>query len=121
MVVSVDRSKLAHGAWGEDRVERWYRDAGYRVLDRNWRVRTGELNGEIDLVVSRNDEIVFCEVKTRRSDRFGSPAEAVGWRKQRRIRALAVEWLRAHDRHGPLRFDVATVVGPRLEVIEGAF
>ena len=96
---------------------RWYRDAGYEVLDQNWRVRSGEL----DLVLARGDEIVFCEVKSRRSDRYGTAAEAVDRRKQIRIRSLAAQWLQSHDRRGRIRFDVATVTGTRLEVIEEAF
>jgi putative endonuclease len=65
---------------------------------------------------------VFCEVKTRASDRYGVPAEAVGWRKQQRLRRLAAIWLATHD-HPPmqLRFDVACVLGTRLEVIQAAF
>ena len=51
----------------------WYAAAGYEILDRNWRVREGEL----DLVARDSRTIVFCEVKTRRSDAFGLPAEAV--------------------------------------------
>ena len=66
--------------------------------------------------------IVFSEVKTRRSARHGSPAEAVGPDKQRRIRRLALEWLAAHDVSGvPLRFDVVAIVGSRLKVYERAF
>lgn len=95
----------------------WYRAEGYEVLDRNWRCPAGEL----DLVVGRGREIVFCEVKTRRSDRFGTPAEAVDWRKQRRIRSSAVEWLVANPHRGALRFDVATILGTRIQVIEAAF
>ena len=113
----MDRSRQARGAWGERRATRWYVQAGYEVLDRNWRCRAGEL----DLVVSRGDEIVFCEVKSRYSDAFGSPVEAVDMRKQRRVRRVAAEWLRTHHRHGRLRFDVATITGTRIEVIEAAF
>ena len=87
------------------------------MLDRNWRAA----NGELDLILEGQGEIVFCEVKTRHSGRFGEPAEAVNWRKQRRIRALAVEWLRAHGRKGSLRFDVAAVSRSGVEVIEAAF
>ena len=72
-------------------------------------------------MVSRGDEIVFCEVKARRSDRYGSPAEAVDWRKQRRIRSLAAQWLDANRRRGRVRFDVASVTGTDIDVIENAF
>ena len=69
----------------------------------------------------RDGEIVFCEVKARRSDRFGSPAEAVDRRKQIRIRSLAAQWLKANNRRGRIRFDVATVTGVDVHVIENAF
>ena len=72
-----DRSRVALGQWGERRVARHYESAGYVVVDLNWRVRGGEL----DLVMMRGDEIVFCEVKTRSSGRFGSGFEAVDERK----------------------------------------
>ena len=64
---------------------------------------------------------MFCEVKSRRSDRYGTPAEAVDRRKQLRIRSLAVQWLEANNRRGRLRFDVATVTGVEVNVIENAF
>lgn len=97
----------------------WYRRGGYAILDRNWR-RTGL--GEIDVVACRGDVLVICEVKTRSSDRFGSPAHAVTAAKQARLRRLAVAWAREHQvSTRVIRFDVATVIGPRLEVIEGAF
>lgn len=65
--------------------------------------------------------VVFCEIKTRASDRFGPPQAAVGHAKQRRLRSLAAEWLAAHDRHGAVRFDVAAVTGVHIEVFEAAF
>ena len=69
----------------------------------------------------RDGEIVFCEVKARRSNRYGSAAEAVDRRKQIRIRSLAAQWLKANGRRGRLRFDVATVTGVEVNVIENAF
>lgn len=113
----MDRSRVALGRWGERRVARHYEVAGYLVLDQNWQVRGGEL----DLVLSRADEIVFCEVKTRTSNRFGHGVESIDARKQRFLRRTAMTWLDVNDRRGRLRFDVATVTGPTIEVIEGAF
>ena len=78
-------------------------------------------SGELDLVLCRDGEIVFCEVKSRRSNRFGAAAEAVDGRKQRRIRSLAAQWLEANGRRGRVRFDVAAVTGVEVDVIEGAF
>ncbi|MFM8382972.1 MAG: YraN family protein, partial [Actinomycetota bacterium] len=69
---------------------------------------------------------VVCEVKTRTSRYFGSPSEAVGPDKRRRLRRLAAEWLSENPCRGSLRFDVAEVVmtdggPPELDVIESAF
>ena len=82
----MDRSRVALGEWGEAKVARHYEAAGYEVLDRNWRVR----GGEIDLVLARGDEVVFCEVKTRTSSRFGHASEAVGHRKQQLLDVLCL-------------------------------
>jgi putative endonuclease len=114
------------GRAGEDAVAEWYAVRGYQVLDRNWRVRDGEL----DLVVEREGTVAFCEVKTRRSDAFGLPVEAVTIRKQQRLRALARQWLAARAvgqrRPAELRFDVASVrpdsvQGWTVDVFEAAF
>ena len=115
---SPDLSKRARGRWGEDRAALHYRRLGYTVLDRNWRSPSGEL----DLVVERDGIVVFSEVKTRRDDRYGPAAAAVGPSKQRRIRLLAVEWLDAHrlPRDG-IRFDVVAITGVQINVIESAF
>ncbi|MEJ7585341.1 MAG: YraN family protein, partial [Acidimicrobiales bacterium] len=65
---------------------------------------------------------VFCEVKTRTSDAYGVPAEAVTSTKQRKLRLLAMTWLdEARGRRGDIRFDVACVLAGDIEVIEGAF
>ena len=99
------------GRTGEDLAADLYRKLGFRIVDRNWRCRAGEL----DLVVARGDVLVFCEVKTRRSDYFGGPAEAVGYQKQARLRRLAAAWMNEH-RPGDvrLRLDVvAVLIGDR--------
>ncbi len=111
-------ARRAFGQAGEDRAAAWYRAHGYEVQARNWRCREGEL----DLIVSRGRLLVFVEVKTRRTDRFGVPAEAITPTKQRRLRALARRYLETTGaRPGTLRFDVVSILAGRLEVISAAF
>jgi putative endonuclease len=113
-----DLSNRARGQWGEDRAAAHYRRLGYEVIDRNWRSPTGEL----DLVVFDGSTYVFSEVKARRTADFGPASAAVTVAKQRRIRQLAVEWLRAHDVNArSIRFDVVAITGNDLELITDAF
>ena len=107
------------GADGEAMAEAWYRAQGYEVLARNWRCR----EGEIDLIVARKRLVVVCEVKTRTSDAFGAPAEAITHAKRQRLRHLAAKWLDGDAPFRPreIRFDVACILGGDLDVIEGAF
>lgn len=113
-----DLSNGARGRWGEARAATEYRRRGYAVLAQNWRTSAGEL----DLIVSRDGIIVFSEVKTRRSDRYGPAASAVGPEKQRRIRRLAAQWIAENQpRRRDIRFDVVAITGVRVDVIESAF
>ncbi len=115
---SPDLSNRARGQWGEDRAAAHYRRLGYEVVDRNWRSSTGEL----DLVVRDGTTYAFSEVKARRTADFGPAAAAVTPAKQRRIRQLAVEWLRAHEVHASsIRFDVVAITGTDLELLTDAF
>jgi putative endonuclease len=110
--------RRALGQRGEALAAQWYRERGYVIIDSNWRCRDGEL----DLVVRLGPLIAFCEVKTRTTDTFGVPAEAVTRAKQIRVRRLAGAWLNEHDAHASeVRFDVASVSGGNVEVIENAF
>lgn len=108
---------LALGRWGERVAERHYRRDGYRVLARNWRCGSGE----IDLILEHAGTIVFCEVKTRSSEAFGHPAEAVDQRRQGRLRRAAVEWMRVGGCFGAVRFGVVAVLPGRVERLEAAF
>ena len=113
------QARRALAARGEDAVVAWYEHRGYRIVDRNWRCRDGEL----DVVARRHDVVVFCEVKTRSSSAFGAPVEAVTWRKQQRLRQLARLCLMARggDALAGLRFVVASVLAGRIEIVEDAF
>jgi putative endonuclease len=110
------RRKL--GIDGEAAAAAWYEANGYEVVERNWRCRDGEL----DLIVRHGHNFVFCEVKTRTSDRFGAPVEAITYDKRNRLRHLAARYLDdAPVRPVSIRFDVASVMGGEVEVLEGAF
>jgi len=113
-----DLSNRARGQWGEDLAAAHYRRLGHDIVDRNWRSATGEL----DLVLFDGSTYVFSEVKARRTADFGPASAAVTVAKQRRIRQLAVEWLRAHDVNAhSIRFDVVAITGTDLELITDAF
>jgi putative endonuclease len=104
---------------GERRAARHYRLRGYRILAANaW---AG--GNEIDLVARRGRALVFCEVKGRHRDDYGTPAEYVGPEKQRRVRRAAEAWLAARPELAELeiRFDVVSVAAGRLKRINGAF
>jgi putative endonuclease len=117
------RAKDSVGSYGERVAVAYLIDQGMVLLDRNWRCP----DGEIDAVLRDGDTLVIAEVKTRRGDRFGSPAEALVPAKVARLRRLAVRWLaqsRIHPRE--VRFDVVSVLPrPRgaaeVEHLRGAF
>jgi putative endonuclease len=103
------------GELGERIAERWLRRQGWRVVER--RFRTG--HRDIDLVVERDDLVVFVEVKARRGAEFGDPVEAVNWSKQRQLVRSASIWIERHGRPADAyRFDVVGVLveGERVRV-----
>jgi putative endonuclease len=103
------RPKDALGRYGEDLAEGYLRSQGFTILERNWRCPTGE----IDIVAREGATLVVCEVKTRRSTAFGSPLEAVGPRKLRRLRELGLHWLDENGVHAPrIRIDVIGILRP---------
>lgn len=115
------REARAVGDRGEDLACAHLERLGWQVVERNWRCRAGE----IDVVARDPDgELVFCEVKTRRSTRLGLPVEAVGRDKARRLRVLAWAWLAAHEeRPGRFRIDLIGVLSlpgraPQLEHLQ---
>lgn len=94
------------GQWGESVTADHYEAAGFEIVERNWRCK----DGEIDLIARRDSIVVFIEVKARTSDRFGTAADAVGWKKQQKVRSVARQWLaRSSCSYQELRFDVAAV------------
>jgi putative endonuclease len=110
------------GAWGEELALRYLTRLGYTLVERNYRTRYGEL----DLVLRRQNTLVFVEVKMRRGVGFGHPLEAVTPRKQAAIRALAERYLSEKEpEFDAVRFDVVGILlgegSPRVIHIEDAF
>jgi putative endonuclease len=102
------------GAWGEAVAREYLASHGYTIRAGNWRCP----EGEIDLVAEMSGVLVFVEVKTRRSNAFGAPEEAVGQRKARRLLLAATSYLDAHQlAEVDWRIDVIAVTagsGPRV-------
>jgi putative endonuclease len=96
------------GSWGEERAARYLRLRAYRILEKNYRCRLGE----IDLIARRGGFLVFVEVKLRKSDRFGEAREFVGRAKQERILATAQLWMQEHETSLQPRFDVIEIYAP---------
>ncbi|RSX54115.1 endonuclease [Bifidobacterium goeldii] len=98
------------GAYGEQYAAMWLQRRGYRILDRNWQTRYGE----IDVVaMSPEGTLLFVEVKTRRSALYGVPQEAVTSHKRLRLRRASVQWLLAPEHriaHNGVRFDVIAII-----------
>ncbi len=96
------------GLQGQAVARRFLEGLGFRILEENYACPLGE----IDLIAQEGEVLVFVEVKTRRSMRFGGPAEAVHARKQRQILRAAEAYLKERRLKGPCRVDVVAVSFP---------
>jgi putative endonuclease len=109
---------LTLGRQGEHAAAAFLTRRGYQVIGSGFLAR----RGEIDLVCRRGDRLVLVEVKTRTSDAFGAPDEAVGARKQRALRAAAAEYRALAGWRGPIDFAVVAIrAGAAPELIEEPF
>jgi len=118
--MAVKRLMNRTGADAEDLCAQLLRDAGLRVLARNWRCR----HGEIDLIAEDGATVVFAEVRLRHSPRFGGAAESVTAAKRARIVAAAKRYLAGRRAESDCRFDVLLLdrlEGGRIEWIRNAF
>ncbi|RYY69219.1 MAG: YraN family protein, partial [Comamonadaceae bacterium] len=104
----------------EDRALAHLRDAGLRLVARNYRT-PGRGGGEIDLVMRDGATLVFVEVRRRASARYGGAAASIGAAKQRRIVFAARHFLLRLPSPPPCRFDVVTVEEGRVGWLRGAF
>jgi putative endonuclease len=103
------------GREGEDLAARFLIKQGYRILERNYSTRTGE----IDLIAMHDSVVVFVEVKTRTNDAFGAPELAVTPRKQQRMVKAALGYIRYNKLHQvPCRFDVVAITTAAKQAVE---
>ena len=113
------------GRKAEEAACAWLRRHGWKLVQRNYRCR----EGEIDIIVQRGGLTAFCEVRARSAGCLVNPAESVGLTKQRRLVKAARRWLQEMERRGmpcgECRFDVIAVIveGGRLKIehVEDAF
>jgi len=113
---------IALGTLGESLAKAALEQQGYAIIATRYRTRVGE----IDIVARDGECLVFVEVKTRRHIECGTPAEAVTPRKQRRIIAMARDFLARYQSDATsCRFDVVAILltdgEPSIEVIRNAF
>jgi putative endonuclease len=100
--------KKERGNWGEERAALFLRLHGYRIVERNFRCR----QGEIDIIARKGEVVVFVEVKQRKNADFGEAREFVTYSKQRRVIAAAELWLLKTGCELQPRFDVIEVYAP---------
>jgi putative endonuclease len=118
----VSRQNLYLGKFGEESAIDLLKNNGYRILARNYKTKLGE----IDIIARDKDTVCFIEVKTRHSDRFGLPQEAISRSKQRHIAKVALMFLKENnllDKRA--RFDVISIMHSedtsKLDLIKNAF
>jgi putative endonuclease len=111
-------STQARGAAGEDAAARFLAKHGLRVIDRNFRVR----GGEIDLICRDGSSVVFVEVRLRGRSNYGSAADSITAAKRAKIVLAAQHWLaRSQQQDLPCRFDCVLLDGERIEWLRDAF
>ena len=93
------------GKQGEDKAKNYLKRRGYHILECNYRTKAGE----IDLIAKEKDCLVFVEVKTRTTEEYGTPAEAVSFYKQQHMVKSAQYYLARHGGECECRFDVIEV------------
>ena len=96
------------GNWGEDKAAAFLRRKGYRILERNYSCRFGE----IDIIAGKGEIIAFVEVKLRKNDSFAEAREFVTYSKQKRIISTAQMWMLQNNSQLQPRFDVIEIYAP---------
>lgn len=117
----MNSNHILTGRIGEDIAAKHYEDQGYKVVHRNWRYK----RCEIDLIVCKDKEYVFVEVKTRKSNRYGFPELFVSLSKQSRMAQAAEFYIQSLGPGYVIRFDIVAIIlnqkTPEVLQVERAF
>ncbi len=114
--------RMARARWAEDLVASFYQRDGYEIVARNWHCREGELDIVAVLREAQVKTIVVVEVRARASNYFGSAVESVTAAKQKKLRIAAKKFLASQMiSYSAVRFDVASVMGVKVEIVRDAF
>jgi len=105
------------GKRGEKQAAAFLREHGYYIIEENYRWQ----GGEIDLVAREGNYLVFVEVKSRSSEAFGTPEEAITVAKRRRLIRTAQKYLLEHPTELEVRFDVVTLFRGKAKLYRDAF
>ncbi len=97
------------GLKGEIAAAKYLKKKGYKILEKNFQCRFGEL----DLIAQDKEGLVFCEVKTRSEGMIALPQESVTYAKQQKMIKTALFWLQSRDLDLPMRFDVIAVTAEK--------
>lgn len=106
------------GNWGEKLAQKVLKKKGYKLLECNYTCPIGEL----DIIANHNGYLVFIEVKTRSNTQFGEPFEAVSYSKRHKMEQLASYYMNINNLNDKkARFDVVSILGDKVNVIEDAW
>lgn len=115
------KNNIKKGKMGENEAIKYLISQGYRIVDRNYRTKLGE----IDIIAIKSNVLVFVEVKTRTSAKYGYPYEAVNWKKREKIYKTSLIYIKYKKMEGyQIRYDIIEVFlrkKPRINHIENAF
>lgn len=109
--------KTELGKEGEKLAIDYLMKKGYKILEKNFRTPIGE----IDIIAKDKNQIVIIEVKRRLSEKYGQPEFAVNYKKQEKLKKLALYYICKLGREYPVRFDVIAIKNKEINHIENAF
>ena len=115
--MAIDRHNKKLGAAGENQAVKYLKRNGYSILERNYK----NPFGEVDIIASKEDVVAFIEVKTRLSENYGAPSEAVGRARKTKYVQAAKYYFYGNQIDVTVRFDIIEILNGEINHIENAF